>query len=88
MSKASNSLRLCVYKTNHSAGWCFFVGLLEQELTHKLERLEYLPPQNLHVYCDFSLPSYKACFFPSGFLEQELTVKFDTLVYLPPHHLQ
>jgi hypothetical protein len=79
---------LGVIITNHSAGWCFFDGLLEQELTHKLERLEYLPPQNLHVYCDFSLPSYKACFFPSGFLEQELTVKLDTLVYLPPHHLQ
>jgi hypothetical protein len=64
------------------------VGLLEQELDVKLERLEYLLPQHLQVYCVFSLPSYKACLFPSGFFEQELDVKLDTLEYLLPHHLQ
>ena len=46
----------------------------EQELAHKLERLEDLLPQHLQVYCDFSLPSYKACFFPSGFFEKDESV--------------
>jgi len=72
----------------YNAGWCFLVGLFEQELAVKLERLEYLLPQHLQTYCDFSLPSYKACFLPSGFLEQELAVKLETLEYLLPHHLQ
>ena len=70
------------------AGWCFLVGLFEQEKVVKLDKLEYFAPQNLQVYCDFSLPSYKACFLPSGFFEQEKVVKLDTLEYLAPHHLQ
>lgn len=39
------------------AGWCFFVGLFEQEPEHKLVKLEYLLPQHLQTYCDFSEPS-------------------------------
>lgn len=72
----------------YSAGWCFFVGLFEHEFIHKVERFEYLLPQHLQVYWDFSLPSYKACFWPSGFFEQEFMVKVETLEYLFPHHLQ
>jgi len=57
----------------------------------KLEMLEDLFPQCLHTYCDFSLPSYNACFpllVPSGCLEQELIVKLETLEALFPQYLQ
>ena len=64
------------------------LGFLEQEPEHKLERLEYLLPQYLQAYCDFSLPSYKAWCRPSGFFEQEPDVKLETLEYLLPQHLQ
>ncbi|OCK51071.1 hypothetical protein BA768_18390 [Chryseobacterium sp. CBo1] len=55
------------------------VGLFEQESEVRLVKLEDLWPQHLHVYCDFSVPSYNACFFPSGFFEHESAVSELTL---------
>jgi hypothetical protein len=53
----SKGAKLPLIKAFYNAGWCFFVGLFEQEFEVKLLRLENLCPQYLQVYCDFSLPS-------------------------------
>jgi hypothetical protein len=72
----------------YRTGWCFFVGLLEHDPEVKLEMLEYLLPQYLQAYCDFSSPSYGSCRLLLGFLEQVPDVKLKILEYLLPHHLQ
>ena len=79
----------------YNAGACFPLfapkGCLEQELLVKEDRLDAFAPQNLQVYCDFSLPWYKECLpllGPFGCLEQELLVKDETLDAFAPQYSQ
>jgi len=83
-------LLICAYpftvKDPHKAGECLpFAnpsGCLGQELAVMLLIEEKVCPQYLHVYFDFSLPSYSSCFpfaNPFGCLGHWFAVKEATL---------
>lgn len=72
---------------NYNAGSCFFVGLLLHALFVNKAILEFTFLQCLHVYWDFSDPSYNTCLF-EGLLLHELFFNIIGFGYLAPQYLQ
>jgi len=67
------------------------LGCLIQVPDVKLEILDELAPQYLHVYCFFSAPSYNTCLPllpPLGCFGQDPIVNAETLELFAPQYLQ